>query len=138
MHDAFSRLPEKDIDKIEILIKALKQIDKDEGSPEMPKILNNLEKSLKQWLKSPNTYASESPQKEQMQWLKKVLKLSQQAFNIYQEINSISSNQKTELLALCYYLQGELSTEKEFEYIRKVLRSYLTTIEQFRSPPPAR
>ncbi|MBD2240528.1 hypothetical protein H6G35_28725 [Aulosira sp. FACHB-113] len=114
----------KDIDKLSFLIQAWIRIDTNQTSKLTTQILNEVEKYLK--------HGSESFKKELVE-----LKLPNGTkFKINEDINDIKRNRKKELIALAYFLQGELSTEEEFEYIRKVLRSYLRTIQQFRSPPP--
>ncbi len=132
MHNAIYPLQEKDRHKLQRLIEALKLIRENCSSRKTTIILNDVEKYLNQWLSTLNTDASESSQKETPDWFQTVYKLLSDGINIHAEVNSLSQNQKKELLALGYYLQGKLSTDEEFSYIKKVLRSYLKTIAQFR------
>ena len=137
MHNAISPLLEKDVYKLYLLIEALKRIDKNESSRGTTKILNDVEKYLKQSLNSLNTDDLHPPPKEPIEWLQNAYKWLQQGFEIHTEINYLSPNRKKELIALGYFFQGELSTAEEFSYIKKVLRSYLAIIEQFRNPSSA-
>ncbi|KST66896.1 hypothetical protein BC008_36905 [Mastigocoleus testarum BC008] len=134
MHNAISPLLEKDVYKLYLLIEALKRIDKNESSRGTTKILNDVEKYLKQSLNSLNTDDLESLQEESGELLQKFYRWLIQGFEIHTEINYLSPNRKKELIALGYFLQGELSTQEEFSYIKKVLRSYLAIIERFRNP----
>lgn len=134
MHSAISPLLEKDVYKLYLLIEALKRIDKNESSHKTTKILNDVEKYLKQSLNSLNTYDLDPLPKEPIEWLQYVYKWFQQGFEIHTEINYFSPNRKKELIALGYFLQGELSTKEELSYIKEVLRYYLAIIETFRNP----
>ena len=134
VHNAISPLLEKDVYKLYLLIEALKRIDKNESSRGTTKILNDVEKYLKQSLNSLNTDDLESLQEESGELLQKFYRWLIQGFEIHTEINYLSPNRKKELIALGYFLQGELSTKEEFSYIKKVLRSYLAIIEKFRNP----
>lgn len=134
MHNAISPLLEKDVYKLYLLIEALKRIDKNESSRGTTKILNDVEKFLKQLLNSLRTDDSDPLAKEPIEWLQSAYKWLQQGYEIHTEINFLSSNRRKELIALGYFLQGELLTQEEFRYIKKVLRSYLAIIEQFRNP----
>jgi hypothetical protein len=137
VHNAISFLSEKEVYKFSLLIEALERISKNHSSRITTKILNEVEKYLNRCLTDLNTDDSEYLEEEPVEWLQKSYKWLQRRFDIHTKINSLNLNRKKELLALGYFLQGELSTQEEFEYIRKVLRSYLTRIEQFRNSPPS-
>ena len=130
-------MDEKHVYKLSLLIEALKRINKNQSSRRTTKILNDVEKYLKQSLNSLNTDDLDPLPKEPIEWLQHAYKWLQQGFEIHTEINYLSQNRKKELIALGYFLQGELSTAEEFSYIKKVLRSYLAIIEQFRNPSSA-
>ncbi|MEO1373516.1 MAG: hypothetical protein AAFW70_04150 [Cyanobacteria bacterium J06635_10] len=146
-------LYKENINKIDYLIEALKRIEKNESSRQTTRILNNVEKYLQEWLN--NTDISESLEKEEItspksssnlleEVVNKVVDVVQEkvdeglkAVNLITGINSLRPNQRKELIVLGYFLQGELEDyPEEIKYIKKVLRSYLATIEQFRSSPP--
>lgn len=137
MHNAISPLHEKDVYKFSRLIEALKRISKKQSSKETTKILNEVEKYLNRCLTNfKMNDGSEFLQEESVEWLQKLYKWLQYGFDIHKEINSLNLERKKELIALGYFLQGKLSTKEEFEYMRRVLHSYLAEIEQFRSSPP--
>ncbi len=135
MHNAISPLPEKDAYKLYLLIEALKRINKNWGSTKTTKILNEVEKYLNRCWTKFNTDDLESSPEEPGEWLQTIYKWLQHGFDIHTEINDLKPDQKKELLALGYFLQGELSTEQEFDYIREVLHSYWEEIKKFRSSP---
>lgn len=138
MHNAINPLFEKDVYKFSRLIKALKRINKNQSSRKTTKILNEVEKYLNQWLANLNTNDSESLQEEPVEWLQKFSNWLQRGFEIHTEINDTDLGQKKELLALGYFLQGELSTEEELKYIKSILCFYLANIKQFRGSPSPR
>lgn len=151
MDNAIRPLLKEDINKINYLIEALKRIKNNESSRETTKILNKVEKYLQEWLN--NTDTSESLEEEitspksSFNLLEEVVNKAvdvvqekvdeaQKAVKIIIEINFLGANQRKELIVLGYFLQGELEEDPEaIEYMKNVLRSYLATIEQFRSSP---
>jgi len=136
VHNAISRLLEKDVYKLYLLIEALKAISNNQSSKSTTTILNEVEKYLNSCLTEINTDASKASSEEPAEWVQKIYQWFQHGVEIHTEINSLSQDRKQELIALGYFLQGELSTKEEFNYIKKVLRSYLKTITQFRSSRP--
>lgn len=140
VHNAISRLPKEDVNKLFVLIDALRRINENDSSHDTTKILNEVENYLNRWLTDLNTPEPESGQGENNQWwgkpLKEFLDFIQRGVDLHSEINSLHPNHKKELIALGYFLQGELSTEEEFEYIKKILKSYLAQIQKFRTARP--
>jgi hypothetical protein len=139
LHNVLSNLPKKTVFKVCRIIQALKYVSGIEG-PSMAtvSILNDAEKYLTKLSQSPledeEIYSEVSRNERPLDHFYAFLNWFERGRNFYQEVISLSLNRKKELIVLGYYLKGELRTEEEFEYIRKVLRSYLKAIEQFRSP----
>ncbi|BAY87997.1 hypothetical protein NIES267_75390 (plasmid) [Calothrix parasitica NIES-267] len=152
MGNAIIPLFKENINKIDCLIKALKRIERNKGSSETRDILNQVEKYLQEWLNNKDTL--EYLEQEEITSLKSPFNLLEEVVkktvDVVQEradedtkktkvifkINDYKLKQKKELIVLGYFLQGELQDyPEEIKYIKKVLRSYLATIEQFRSSP---
>lgn len=137
---AFKNLQKENIAKISDLITVLKNIDENNGSMELTPLLNRVENFLNECLISLDSRrfdrnAPESLQKESDQsWMEDTADYVEGGINIV--LNQISGNaeQQQELLKLSYFLQGELRTKEDCEYIKKVLSSYLAKIQKFRSP----
>ena len=134
VHNAFSPLGEKDKFNIYQLIKVLKSIDNNQSSRETSLILNNVEKDLQQYLNSLITNDFVFSKEGLIELLQKPYKYLQNGIEIHTEIIYLGSDRKKELIALGYFLQAKLSTQDELSYIKNILHSYLTIIEQFRNP----
>ncbi|MUG94825.1 hypothetical protein F7734_21650 [Scytonema sp. UIC 10036] len=127
---------QNDVDKLSRLIDALKRVNQNNKSCKTPKVLNEVEQYLNQCLINLNSDASELLQEKPREWLQIIYNWVPNGLAIHGEINYLNSNQKKELLALGYFLQGTLKTKEERDYIGKILRSFLETIKTFQSTLP--
>lgn len=121
------------------MVRALRCISGIESSSRSTTVLNDAEKYLNNLLLKPiegndEDFLQENFNRQPLDIFYSLIIWGERGVRFHQEISDLSFHQQKEVIALGYYLKGKLNTEEELDYIENVLRSYLKTIEQFRSP----
>lgn len=139
LHNALNDLADQEFSKVVCVVRALRCISENESFSQAMTVLNKAEKYLNELSQSPTDSNDDDFLQENFNWQPSHIFYSffhrrERWASFYQEINDLNIHQKKELIAIGYYLKRELNTREEFDYIRKVLGSYLEEIKQFRSP----